>query len=223
MLNILKSFFCNAAKYHPKSEDAGKTTYFSPIGADFIYESAFALHKLQPTSPLFSQHENLLQFLATSLQVLYDDLHLPPDYLFFASFLYVLWLLRFGLDEGINKTDAGQNLILAILEYHARVSGLRRDIEDGFYDAHSSLVTFEDDWPQFVEHAEGLGILLPPPVVRLPTDSPAVEGAEIQEEPCQPFSDAIVDIVDSLGERTLQDDIPSSHSSSETAGNDATT
>ena len=76
LLDILKSYFANAAKYHPKPEDARKTTYFSRIGADFIYDSTFALHRLQPTSPLFPQHEHLLQYLTTAFKI--SAMILPP-------------------------------------------------------------------------------------------------------------------------------------------------
>ena len=200
LLNILESYFRNAAKYHPEPGDAGKTTYFSSVGSSFVSDSANTLIKLRPTSPLFSQHENLLQSLAASLHDLHDDLAAqpPPDYLFFASLSYVDYFLRYDLDGRIIKTDIGRNLILAILQYHAACGAqLRRDIEEGF---HNTLgFGFEEDWPCFVQRAEGLGVVLPPPVAQLVIDSPPLEGAEIQEEPCQPFGDAIVNVrVDTL-------------------------
>ena len=220
MLDILTSYFRNAAKYHPEPEDSGKTTYLSKVGADFIFESAKALHKLQPTSPLFSQHKNLLQSIATSLQDLHGDLATspPPDYLFFASLLYVLCLLRSGLDNQIIKTDIGQNLILAILQYHAHVTQLRKDIEEGFF--NNFMFIFEQDWPEFVKLAEKFGIVLRPPVMRLPTDSLPHKGSAIQEEPRQPSGDTIVDVrVDPLGERSWQGN-GSFHSALEMANDD---
>jgi len=222
LLNILESYFCNAAKYHPEPKDVGKTTYFSKVGASFILGSAIALFKLQlPTSPLFPRHENLLQSLTTGLQDLHDDLvvHPPPDYLFFASLIYVFWLLV--LDTEIIKTDKGQNLILTILQYHTRVTQLRKD-EEGFCNTHPSLFTFKRDWPDFVERAEGLGVVLPSPAVQLPTDPPTPEDADIQDELWQLSGDAIVDIrVDPLGERALKD-TASTHSSLEMADDNVT-
>ena len=212
LLNILQDYFRNAAIYHPQPDDAGNTTYFSLVGADFVFESAFALHQLQPTSPLFSQHENLLQSLATSLQDIHDDLaaHSPPDYLFFASLIYVGWLLSCYPVPEVIKTDIGRNLILVILQYHARFTRLRTDIKEDFYD---TLGDFEQDWPDFVKLAEELGVVLPPPGVQPPTYPTPLEGAEIQEEPRQLSGDAIVDVrVDPLGEWSLEDNA-SAHSS----------
>ena len=206
MLDILRNYFCNATKYYPEPDDAGKTTFFSSVGATFIVASADALCKLQPTSPLFSQHEDLLRLLTTSLQDLHDlVVHPPPDYLFFASLLYSLYLFRYGPDyfEKIIETDVGQNLVLAILQYHARIPRLRRDIEEGFY--NTALFTFGHDWPEFIERAERLGVVLPAPVapaVQLQRDLPSIEGAEIQEL-FQPSGEAIVDIrVIPLSERS---------------------
>jgi len=221
LLIILKSYFRNAAKYYPKPEDARKTTYFSPIGWDFIHFSTFAIYKLQPTSPLFSQHENLLQSLTTSLQDLHDDLAArpPPDYLFFASLLYVLFLIRFGAHEEMFRTDIGQNLILAILQYHTQVIQLRKDIEEEFYNTNG---TFEQDWPEFVRLSKDYGVVLPVPAAPPPTDFSLFEGANTQEGPFQPSADAIVDVrVKPLGERGLQDGI-SARSSLKTEGDDAT-
>jgi len=212
LLAILKSYFRHAEKYHPKPDDAGETTYFSQVGVDFLVRSAKALQGLQPTSPLFSQHENLLKSLATSLQVLHDDLavHPPPDYLFFASLLYIRWPLFYGWDKEIIKTDAGRDLILAILRYHARVTRLRTDIAEGFYNTHG--FTFERDWPYFVEHAKELGVVLPPPAVQLLTDPLPLEDAQVQEERCSPSGDAVLEVqVDPLGKRALRDNA-SAHS-----------
>jgi len=171
LLDILKSYFRNTAKYDPKPEDAGKTTYFSLVGKDFLLKSTYALCKLQSTSPPFSQHQNLLQHLTSSLQDLQNDptAHPSSDYLFFASLTYILWLLRWGRDAETVKTDIHQHLILAILQYHARTFQLRRDIKNRFYD--TSVFTFEWDWPDFIRLAEGLGVVLPPPAGQtLPAD-----------------------------------------------------
>ena len=198
LLNILEGYFRNAVKYHPESQEAGKTTYFSRFGMDFVFQSAATMFKLKSTSPLFSRHQNLLQSLATSLQDLPDDLavHPPPDYLFFASVIYVHYLTRFG---ETTKTDIGRNLILAILQYHARATELQRVMEHEMYRIWSD---FERDWPDFVRNAERLGIVVHPPAVQLPTDPMPVVGIEIQE-PCQASGDAIVDVrVDPLGKRS---------------------
>jgi len=227
LLDILKNYFCHATKYHPEPYDAGKTTFFSSVGATFIVASADALCNLQPTSPLFSQHEDLLRLLTTSLQDLHDDLvvHPTPDYLFFASLLYSLYLFRYGPDyfEKIIETDIGQNLILAILQYHARIPRLRRDIEEEFY--NTALFTFGNDWPEFIERAERLGVVLPAPVapaVQLQRDLPSIEGAEIQEL-LQPSGGAIVDIrVIPLSERSFQDNA-FAHSPSRMDSGDAKT
>jgi len=179
LLDILKSYFRKAAKYHPKPEDAGKTTYLSEVGADFILESAYALYKLQPSSPLFSQHEDLLQFLTTRLQDIYDDLaaHPAPSYLFFAPSIYVDWFLRTWRVPEIIKTDMARNLILAILRYHVRITQLQ--INTGLYDTIGFGLRY-DGWPRFVRYAEELGVMLPPPAEQPP---PPLEGAEIQENP----------------------------------------
>ena len=201
LLNILQSYFRNAATYHPKPEDAGKTTYFSEVGLGFILRSAQSLFKLQPTSPLFSQHENILQSLTTSIQDLNNDLaaHPPPDYLFFASLAYVNRLLFWDPEAKIIKTDIRQNLILAILQYHAHVTRLRTVIREDFYNTCSN---FEDDWRAFVLHAEKLGVVLP---LQLPTDLPTPESVEIQEESRQRAGHAIVQVgADLLGERSVQ-------------------
>jgi len=190
LLDILSNYFRNAATYHPKPEDAGESTYFSFVGASFIFQSALSLPNLKPTSPLFSRYEGLLQSLTTSLQDLPDDLtaHPPPDYLFFASLIYALRPLIFGSNEEIIKTDACQNLILSILQYRARVPQFRKDIEENFYD---TIATFENDWPDFVRRANELGVMLPPPATP-PSDPPPLEGTEIQEKTRQPSGDAII-------------------------------
>jgi len=188
LLDLLGSYFRNAAKYHPSPEDAGNTTYFSKVGASFILASAHALHKLQPTSPLFSQHENIVQSLATNLQNLHHDFaaHPSPDYLFFASLLYALWLLRFDGPDA--EKDTSQNLIRAILQYHARVSQPRRDIEEGFYNTLG--FSFEQDWPDFVQLAKELGVMLPASAIQLATDPLPLGGAE----PHHPAGDTILDV-----------------------------
>jgi len=219
LLNILEGYFRNAVKYHPESQEAGKTTYFSRFGMDFVFQSAATMFKLKSTSPLFSRHQNLLQSLATSLQDLPDDpaVHPPPDYLFFASLIYVHNLLCFNIGGETIKTDIGQNLILAILQYHARATE-QRVME---YEIYRTWSDFERDWSEFVRSAEILGVVLPPPAVQLPTDSLPVEGTKIQE-PCQASGDAIVDVrVDPLGKRSssLQENA-SVHSSLEMDGND---
>ena len=200
LLDILGSYFRNAAKYYPKPEDTGKTTYFSGVGMDFIFRSAVALVELQPASPLFSRHEDLLQSLATSLQDLHKNpaTHSPPDYFFFALLLYVFCLLRFGSDEEVFRNEIGQNLILAILQYHAHAPQLRRDVEEGFYNAVYGF-TFQQDWPIFVQRAKKLGVTtVSPPGAPLPTDPPsqALKYGEIQEETRHGLSsgDAIVNI-----------------------------
>ena len=219
LLDILDHYFYNAAKYHPKPDDAGKTTYFSRVGKDFLIRSAQALHKLQPTSPHFSQHKNLLQSLVASLQDIHDDLaaHPPPDYLFFASFIYVFWFLCSGPDDEILKTDIGQDLILTILQYHAYVAPLRKDIEEGFYDVFA--FSFAHDWPIFVERAMKLGIVLPASAVQLATNSPPLGRIGTLEESRQLSGDTIVDIRGD--ERYLQDD-GSAHFSWEVDGDNAT-
>jgi len=220
LLDILNSYFRNAATYHPKPEDAGKAIYFSSVGASFIFHSALSLPNLKPTSSLFSRHEGLLQSLTTSLQDLPDDLttHPPPDYLFFASLLYVRLLLAFDSDKEIVKTDACQNLILSMLQYRAWVPQLRKDVEESFY---NTIFTFEKDWPDFVRRANKLGVVLPPPAMP-PSDPPPLEGTEIQEKTRQPSGDAIVDVqVDPLGKRSSKDAAPG-HSPLEMADEDAT-
>jgi len=67
LLDILQSYFRHAATYNPDTADAGCTTYFSKVGIDFIFQSAYAASKLKPTSPLFSRHVNVLQSLASDL------------------------------------------------------------------------------------------------------------------------------------------------------------
>jgi len=176
---------------------------------------------LKPKSPLFSRHENLLQSLTTSLQDLPDDLttHTPPDYLFFASLLYVRLLLVFDSDKEIVKTDACQNLVLSILQYRARVPQLRKDIEERFY---NTLCTFKEDWPAFVQHANKPGVVLLPPAVP-PSHPPSLEGTEIQEITRQVSGDVIVDVqVDPVGKQSSNDAAPG-HSSLEMADKDATT
>ena len=225
LLDILKNYFRKAAKYHPKPEDAGKTTYLSRVGADFILESAYALHKLQPSSPLFSRHENLFQFLATNLQDIHDDLAAHPaptgSCLFFASSLYIDWFLRTWRVPEIIKTDMARNLILTILRYHARVTQLQ--INTGFCDTIGFGLRY-DGWPRFVRYAKELGVVLPPPAEQPPIDSPPLEGADIQEESSQRSGDSIVDVrANPLGEQALQDNRDAfAHSPLKTDENDST-
>jgi len=77
LLDILQSYFRNAASYHPDEGDAGSTTYFSRIGMSFILRSANAVSKVKLTSPLFSQHVNLLQSLASGLRNFHEDPGVP--------------------------------------------------------------------------------------------------------------------------------------------------
>jgi len=160
LLDILQSYFRNAASYHPDEGDAGSTTYFSRIGMSFILQSANAVSKIKLTSPLFSRHVNLLQSLASGLRNFHDDPGAPsPDYLFFASLAYVYRLLYYGPSDAIT-TETGRDLIFAILQYHERIIP-RKDIEDGFYNSYGD--TFDVAWPYFVDRARKLGVAGPPP------------------------------------------------------------
>jgi len=121
LLDILQSYFRHAATYKPDTADAGCTTYFSNVGMDFIFQSAYAASKLKPTSPPFSRHVNVLQSLASDLRDLHEDPEAgpSPDYLFFASFTYAYRLLSWDSDMIATETD--RDLILAILQYRERV------------------------------------------------------------------------------------------------------
>ena len=136
LLDILHSYFHNAATYYPDPADAGSTTYFSLVGIDFICKSGFEVSKVETTSPLFSRCVNLLQSLASGLQDLHDDPEAgpSPDYLFFASFAYVERLLN--LESATITTETGRDFILAILQYRERVIP-RKDFELGFYNLNT--------------------------------------------------------------------------------------
>ena len=78
-----------------------------------------------------------------------------------------------------------------------------------------------EDWPDFVQSANELGIVLPPPAMP-PSDPPPLEGTEIQEITRQVSGDAIVDVqVEPLGKPSSKDAAPG-HSSLEMADEDAT-
>lgn len=193
MISILSGYFQNAAAYHPDAIDATNTTYFSGVGASFVDLSAKAFAKLQPTSPLLSQHDDLLRFLLSRLRDVLNSpaTHSPPpDYLFFASFAYVKRLL--DQTSQTVRTEIGRDLILAILEYRAHLT-LRQDIEGGFYNSIHHR-RFDWDWQVFVDHANGLDIVLPPPAGEQPAILALTEGVEIREEPHHPSSDAIIDL-----------------------------
>jgi len=193
LLDILQIYFHHAATYNPDTADAGCTTYFSEAGNDFIYRSAHAVSKLKPTSPLFSRHVNVLQSLASDLRDLHEDPEAgpSPDYLFFASFTYVFWLLILKSDT--ITTKAGRDLILAILQYRERVIP-QKDLEDGFYNSNVYGWTFDDNWSDFVDKARALGIVVPSLAQEPPADLPPLESAEIQEELDHPSGDAVVEV-----------------------------
>jgi len=193
-LDILQSYFRHAATYNPDTAAAGCTTYFSNVGIDFIFESAKAASKLEPTSPLFSPHVNVLQSLASGLRDLHENPEAgpSPDYLFFASFAYAHWLLFFRSD--IVTTETGRDLILAILQYRERIIP-RKDFEEGFYNLNYFEWKFENTWSNFVDKARALGIVIPPLAQEPPADLPPLEYAEIQEEPDHPSGDAVVEVL----------------------------
>ena len=156
---------------------------------DFIDESARAVSSLKSTSPLFSQHVNLLQSVASRLRDLHDDPEAgpSPDYLFFASFAYVYRLLI--CKSGTITTEAARNLILAISQYRERVA-LRKDIEDGFYNSFHDDWTFDKHWFFFANRAKALGIVVPSPA-----QEPPAECALIQDESDHPSCDAVVEVL----------------------------
>jgi len=194
LFNILRSYFCHAATYNPDTADAVSTTYFSEVGMDFIFQSAKAVSKLKPTSPLFSRHVNVLQCLASDLRDLLEDPKAwpSPDYLFFASFAYANWLLLVKSD--IITTATGRDLILAILQYHERIIP-RKDLEDGFYNSNHYGWTFDDNWSDFVGRARALGIIVPPLSQESLADLPPLESTEIHEKPDHPSGDAVVEVL----------------------------
>jgi len=193
LLDILQSYFRHAATYNPDTTDAGCTTYFSKVGMDFIYRLAYAVSKLKPTSPLLSQHVDVLQSLASDLRDLHEDPKAgpSPDYLFFASFAYANWLLLQKSD--IITTATGRDLILAILQYRERVIP-RKDFEEGFYNMNLFGWTFDHDWSQFVNKARGLGIVVPSHAQESPADLPPLQSTEIHE-PDHPSGDAVVKVL----------------------------
>ena len=192
-LDILESYFRHAATYNPDTADAGCTTYFSNVGIDFIFESAKAASKLEPTSPLFSPHVNVLQSLASDLRDLHEDPEAghSPDCLFFASFAHAYWLLSW--DSDIITMETGRDLILAILQYRERVIP-RKDFEERFYNLDIYQWKFDNDWSKFVDKARVLGIVVPPLAQEPPADLPPLESAEIQPEPDHPSGDAVVEV-----------------------------
>jgi len=194
LLDILQSYFCHAVTYNPDTADAGSTTYFSRVGMDFSFQSAYAASKLKPTSPLFSRHTNILQSLASDLRDLHENPEAgpSPDYLFFASFTYANRLLFWDYDTIV--TETGRDLILAMLQYRDRVIP-RKDFEEGFYNSDIHGRKFDDDWSNFVDEARALGIVVPPPAQEPPADPPSLESAEIQEELDHPSGDAVVEVL----------------------------
>jgi len=119
--------------------------------------------ELKPTSPIFSRHVELLQSLVSGLLDHHEDEDActepsrPPDYLFFASFAYVYWLL--GPKSDLITTPTGRDLVLAILQYRARVIP-RKDIEDGFYNSYGRGWKFATKWPNFIKSASELGVVV---------------------------------------------------------------
>jgi len=193
--DILQSYFRNAATYYPNAADAGRTTYFSKVGMDFMDASAFAMSGLKPTFPLFSRHVNLLQLIASFIRGFHDDPEANPslDYLFFVSFTYVYGLLLRKSGRVVITTETGRDLILALLQYYGRVS-LRKDIEDAFHNWHDSWRTFDESWNDLVDCARELGIVVLPPAQELVADLAPLERAEIQESDHQ-SGDAVVEVL----------------------------
>jgi len=193
ILDILQSYFRHAATYNPDTADAGCTTYFSKARMDFIYDLASIASKLEPTSPLFSRHVNILQSLASDLRAFHDDPEAgsSPDYLFFASFTYVFWFLDFESDTITSET--GRDLILAILQYREHVIP-RKDIEDGFYNLNNFGRTFDQAWSKFLDKARALGIVVPSLAQEPPTD---LEPAEIEKLHLS-SGDAVVEVFHDL-------------------------
>jgi len=162
---------------------------------DFMDASAFALSGLKPTSPLFSRHVNLVQFIASCIRGFHDDPEAisSPDYLFFVSFTYVYGLLLRESGRIVITTETGRDLILALLQYYERVSP-RKDIEDAFHNWHDSWRTFDESWNDFVDCARELGIVVLPPAQELLADLAPLERAEIQESDHQ-SGDAVVEVL----------------------------
>ena len=162
---------------------------------DFLVSSAAAVFDVNPTSPLFSRHVNLLESLASGLRNLPEDPEAgpSPDYLFFASFAYIDRLLIVGSD--VIATETGRDLILAILQYRERVIP-RRDIEDRFYNSYGYGWQFDFNWPKFVDLARDLGILVHSLAQEMQTDLAPLKSAEIHEEPDRPSGGAVVEVLD---------------------------
>jgi len=192
VLDILQSYFRNAATYFPDAAAAGTTTYFSRVGMGFIFGSALEVYKLKPTSPLFSRHANLLQSLASGLRGLCEGSigGSTPDYLFFASFTYVRWLFNLGSD--IITTETGRDLILSILQYRNRVNPLNY-IQDTLYNPNDCGWKYDDHWRNFVMRAGRLGIVVPPPASAPQPRLPTLAFAESQGQP--PSGDVVVEVL----------------------------
>ena len=147
--------------------------------------------------------------MANRLRNLPDDLtthpYPPPDYLFFSSFTYCYWLL-FRNSE-IIKTEIGRDLIVALLQYRARIPQPRKDIEVKFCDSENTFLTI--NWSKFVENAGACGIVLPRPTdsEEPPTDPTTIGAAKIIEESCEPVGDATID-VGVLGRQPSYDNMP---------------
>jgi len=189
LFDILHSYFHHAVTYHPNPADPGTTTYFSRVGWEFIRESAGAVSELKPTSPLFSRHVGLLRSLVSGLRDLQVDedteANPPPDYLFFASFAYVYWLL--GPKSDLITTLTGRELVLAILQYRARVIP-RKDIEDGFYNSYGRGWKFASKWPNFIKSARELGIVV--------DEEPPADRAPIEYAESRPSGDPVIEVLD---------------------------
>ena len=187
LLDILQSFFRNAATYYPETVDTGSTTYFSRVGLDFITESAHALSNLIPSSLLFSRHTILLQTLASRLRDLHDDLEArpPSDYMFFATFAYVFELLFNRSD--IIETETGRDLILAIIQYRERVNPQ----QDEFYTSYDGVWNYDTDWPYFLSRVRDIVTVVPGSM----QEPPPVERAEMQEGSDQPSGGAVVEVL----------------------------
>ena len=219
ILDVLISYFDNAAAHHPKPDEAGANTYFSPVTVSFVYESAWALIDLEPTSPLFSRHNSLLQNLATRLRNLPEDLTTspPPDYLFFASFTYGYRLLNWN--SGLIKTETGRDFIVALLQYRVHIPQPRKDIEVEFCNPGNMLPTL--NWSQFVEKAGASGVVLSQLAEEPPADSITIDGAKISEGSSREAGDATIN-VGVLGGQPSYDDT-AIHSPSRTGIDEAKT
>ena len=149
------------------------------------------MSELKPTSPLFSRHINLLQSLVSCLRDIrvHEDEDTctepnhPPDYLFFASFAYVYWLL--GPKSDLITTQTGRDLVLAILQYRARVIP-RKDIEDGFYNSYGRGWKFASKWPNFIKSARELGVVV--------DEEPPADLAPIEYAESRPSGDPIIEV-----------------------------